>query len=237
MVGDIQASCKELDMLELYSLLSYKSEVGIQAEAEMRPTAEVPTDEVPTDEAQVQEEEAGAFAETLPVSVPHLPGVAGGPSAAEILQWLLACIVARETFAPVVLQHQLAASTFAEERMSLQNPCMLQWHLSEFNHTSTDTKVATKLPEVQGPKRKFTFSGLDVKDLECHRYKVRKPGTVTYECGYCSVRKTSSSAGRDGYVRIRCECGGKHRDSTTRLHAKWDIVETSKQKKQNLGTL
>jgi len=202
-------------MLELYSLLSYKSEVGIQAEAEMRPTAEVPTDEVPTDEAQVQEEagafaeaevptdeaqvqeeEAGAFAETLPVSVPHLPGVAGGPSAAEILQWLLACIVARETFAPVVLQHQLAASTFAEERMSLQNPCMLQWHLSEFNHTSTDTKVATKLPEVQGPKRKFTFSGLDVKDLECHRYKVRKPGTVTYECGYCSVRKTSSSAGR-----------------------------------------
>ena len=157
----------------------------------MRPTAEVPTDEVPTDEAQVQEEagafaeaevptdeaqvqeeEAGAFAETLPVSVPHLPGVAGGPSAAEILQWLLACIVARETFAPVVLQHQLASSTFAEERMSLQNPCMLQWHLSEFNHTSTDTKVATKLPEVQGPKRKFTFSGLDVKDLECHRYKV-----------------------------------------------------------------
>jgi len=42
-----------------------------------------------------------------------------------------------------------------------------------------------------------------------------------YMCGYCGVRKPSTSAGGDGRVRIRCECGGKHRDRKSRMHANW----------------
>jgi len=42
-----------------------------------------------------------------------------------------------------------------------------------------------------------------------------------YMCGYCGVRKPSTSAGGDGRVRIRCECGGKHQDRKSRMHANW----------------
>jgi len=43
-----------------------------------------------------------------------------------------------------------------------------------------------------------------------------------YQCGYCQSIKTSSSAGADGRVRIRCECGGKHQDGKSRMHANWN---------------
>lgn len=49
-------------------------------------------------------------------------------------------------------------------------------------------------------------------------------GTPMYQCGYCQSIKTSSSAGADGRVRIRCECGGKHQDGKSRMHANWNPV-------------
>jgi len=47
---------------------------------------------------------------------------------------------------------------------------------------------------------------------------------MEFECGYCNSKKISMSTGRDGHVRIRCECGGKHGDNKTRMHAKWKAV-------------
>jgi len=46
----------------------------------------------------------------------------------------------------------------------------------------------------------------------------------TYVCNYCKRHKLSASNGQDGRVRIRCECGGKHRDGTSRMHAQWSAV-------------
>jgi len=48
-----------------------------------------------------------------------------------------------------------------------------------------------------------------------------------YECGYCGSVKASTSAGSDGRVRIRCECGGKHGDGKSRMHAKWILFSES----------
>jgi len=43
-----------------------------------------------------------------------------------------------------------------------------------------------------------------------------------YQCGYCQALKPSEGAGTYGKgVRIRCECGGKHADGKTRMHANW----------------
>lgn len=45
-----------------------------------------------------------------------------------------------------------------------------------------------------------------------------------YKCGYCSICKTSTSHGADGETRIRCDCGGKHRDGKSRMHANWKRI-------------
>lgn len=43
---------------------------------------------------------------------------------------------------------------------------------------------------------------------------------TTYTCGYCGRCKVSATS-HHGRVRIRCNCGGMHRDGTSRLHGMW----------------
>jgi len=57
---------------------------------------------------------------------------------------------------------------------------------------------------------------------------------LEYSCGYCGERKISASTGSDGRVRIRCDCGGKHKDTKSRLHAKWTCC-TDRPLPENVG--
>merc|ERR1712166_359678 len=67
--------------------------------------------------------------------------------------------------------------------------------------------------------------GLEENQRSCKRQaKETTVGMCMYVCNYCKRHKPSASKGQDGRVRIRCECGGRHRDGTSRMHAQWSAA-------------
>lgn len=91
------------------------------------------------------------------------------------------------------------------------------------NNDMDDKSNSPRSPKVKGVQQKK----IQKKKRTTGVKKVTASDGVDYmefECGYCNSKKISMSTGRDGHVRIRCECGGKHGDNKTRMHAKWKAV-------------
>jgi len=73
--------------------------------------------------------------------------------------------------------------------------------------------------------RELCGGGLEENQRSCKRQaKETTVGMCMYVCNYCKRHKPSASKGQDGRVRIRCECGGRHRDGTSRMHAQWSAA-------------
>ena len=87
----------------------------------------------------------------------------------------------------------------------------------------------SKQPHMQATthKRRGSDRSVDTEGVCIHDQKIPGKGhpgvsgevRTEYQCNYCGCVRTSASAGSDGRVRIRCECGGRHRDQKSRMHA------------------